>query len=133
MTAAHTLTLSGSAADSVTGLKGTLDATGLTGALTAAFAGATQSATLGSANATLTDSATSLTIDATHMAAGSLLTLSGAGSATVQALKGALAAGGLTGTLTRRLSGPPNRTLPWERAMRRSPTAPPAPPSMRRR
>ena len=47
MTAVHTLTLSGSAADSVTTLKGTLDATGLTGALTAAFAGATQTATLG--------------------------------------------------------------------------------------
>ena len=88
-----TLTLAGSAAETVTGLRGDLTATGVSGALnvtTVAVASGLSIATGSGSN----------TITATALTAGQTLTLTGSSAATVTLNAGNLAAGTYTGNLT---------------------------------
>ena len=88
-----TLTLAGSAAETVTGLQGDLAATGVSGALnvtTVAVASGLSIATGSGSN----------TITATALTAGQTLTLTGSSAATVTLNAGNLAAGAYTGNLT---------------------------------
>ena len=102
LTAANTLTLTGSAPTIVKSLAGALSAAGQTGGLTLTATGShAQSLTLGSGSAAIADSTAggALTIDATALAATSALTLSGLAADSVTHLTGSLSATGLAGAL----------------------------------
>ena len=100
------LTLSGSAAFVVTGLKGDLDASALTGSLTVTTGDNTIdngiTITTGSAATSITASGASdiVTVHASVLAQNTLLTLSGTAAFVVDGLVGDLERLGLSGTLT---------------------------------
>ena len=98
------LTLTGSAAEVVTGLVGDIAAGSLTGALTVTTGDATDngiSITTGSAATSITDSfnTDTVTVNATALAQNTALTLAGSAAEVVTGLVGDIAAGSLTGTL----------------------------------
>jgi hypothetical protein len=101
-----TLTLSGSTAETVTGLIGDISATGLTGKLTVTAAQNNVdhgvAIALGSAATSITDSFSTdtVTVDASALANNTVLTLSGSASVVVTGLIGDIVATNLTGSLT---------------------------------
>jgi VCBS repeat-containing protein len=100
------LTLSGSAAESVTGLVGDLSATGLTGTLNVTTGNNTVdndiSITTGSAATSISASGAgdAITVDASGLASGVALTLTGSDAAVVTLNAGNLSAGAFTGNIT---------------------------------
>jgi hypothetical protein len=98
---AGTLTLSGSAAETVNNLAGSVVATALSGALTVTETGSTaQSVTTGTGNTTITDNGTGgTTVNANASGSGKTLTLSGSDSVTVTNLAENIVATGLSGAL----------------------------------
>ena len=91
------LTLTGSGAATVSNLKGGLNASGETGALTVTATGtAAQSITTGSGNISIADSAAggSVNVNAAALAAASTLALTGSAAKTVTNLTGAVVASG---------------------------------------
>ena len=95
-----TLTLAGTAPETVNNLAGNLVATSLSGALTVTTVGTGQTVTTGTGATSLTDNAGALTVNATATGAGKVLTLAGAALETVTGLGANIAAGGLSGALT---------------------------------
>jgi hypothetical protein len=96
------LTLAGSEGFTVTGLKGNLAASGDSGVLTVTETGASaQSVTTGSNTISIADSTAggSVAVDATMLASGKTLTLTGSDAETVTHLVGNLAASALSGAL----------------------------------
>ena len=99
------LTLTGSAAEVVSGLIGNITAGSLTGALTVTTGDATDNTiaiTTGSAATSITDSfnTDTVTVTATALAQNTALTLAGSAVEVVTGLVGDIAAGSLTGALT---------------------------------
>ncbi|MBI1204120.1 MAG: hypothetical protein GC182_16585, partial [Rhodopseudomonas sp.] len=99
------LTLTDAAAFSVTGLTGSIDASGLTGALTVTAGDATDNAiavTAGTGATTVTANGSGdiVTVDASALPDNTLLTLSGSASFIVTGLAGNLDASAVTGGLT---------------------------------
>jgi Ca2+-binding RTX toxin-like protein len=100
------LTLSGSTAESVTGLVGDISASGLTGALTVTSAQNTVdhgiAITTGSAATSITDnfSTDTVKVNASALTNNAVLTLVGAANDVVTGLIGDVSATGLTGSLT---------------------------------
>ena len=99
-----TLTLSGAASFTVTGLKGNIDASGVSGTLTVTTVDATDntiSIVTGSAATSVNDafSGDTVTVTATALNDNAQMTLSGAANFTVTGLKGDLDASGVTGAL----------------------------------
>ena len=98
------LTLSGSAAETVTGLVGDINAASLTGTLNVTTGDASDNGiaiTTGSAATSITASGNSdvVTVNASAVAENAVLTLAGSATETVTALVGNLNAGALTGAL----------------------------------
>jgi hypothetical protein len=107
-----TLTLNGGATTTVNNLKSYLNATGDSGTLTVTTNGAAQTVTTGSGNITITDNSTgTLTVNGAALAAGSTLTLMGAGPATVTNLKSNLVATGDSGPITVTATGATAQTV----------------------
>ncbi|OYX80753.1 MAG: hypothetical protein B7Y77_00125, partial [Bradyrhizobium sp. 35-63-5] len=99
------LTLTDSAAFDVTGLTGSIDASGLTGALTVAAGNATDNAiaiTSGTSTTTVTANGAgdTVTVDASALPDNTLLTLSGTANFVVTGLAGNLDASAVSGGLT---------------------------------
>ena len=99
------LTLSGSAAETVTGLTGDLNAGSLTGALSVTTGDASDNGiaiTTGSAATSITDnfSSDTVTVNAAALAQNTVLTLAGAAAQTVTGLVGNINAGSMTGVLS---------------------------------
>ena len=99
------MTLTGSAAEVVSGLIGNITAGSLTGALTVTTGDATDNTiaiTTGSAATSITDSfnTDTVTVTATALAQNTALTLAGSAVEVVTGLVGDIAAGSLTGALT---------------------------------
>ena len=118
----HTLVLIGSDNTTVTGLKGDLDASGLTGTLSITTADIADAGdigiTTGSNTTTITSgalasggTADAISVNATTLADDTLLTLVGPANFTVSGLQGDLDAAALTGTLTVTTAAVPGLTI----------------------
>jgi hypothetical protein len=96
-----TLTLTGPNGATLTAMGGNLNASTDSGTINVTTTGAAQSVTTGSGPTTINDTSTgNLTVNAAALSASNLLTLTGAGTATVTGLKGNLDATGDSGTIS---------------------------------